>query len=165
MKLTLITLTLAALVLSGGCASPGGYVIGPVSSITSKSNQKAMIKRAAINSGVLSKEQKRQVFKATAATHDPGEISIMVGVDILQLRGSKLTKGEIGKQALGVLSDAVIYGLAAYAGSEALDLGGSDDGGDSSSEDNSISIDITGSDETTIVIDGDTSTSDSNIQN
>ncbi len=137
-----------------GCASPGGYVIGPVSALTSRGNERAMVKRAALQSKALNQQQKRDVISASAGTHSAEEISVMVGVDLLALRGQSLTAAEIGKQALGALGDAVIYGACAYGLNEAGAFDWSSSSSDSSEE--NVTVNVTGSQDTTVVIDGDT---------
>lgn len=150
------------LALVWGCASPGGYVIGPVSSYTSKSNEKSLVRRAAASSVKLTPAQKNKVFQATASYSDTGEIAATVGVDILELRGSKLSKGELLKQAGGVICDAVIYGGIAAALDGANIVGGGDSSSKSTSRD--ISVDVSNSQDTTVVIDGDTTTQEQ-VQN
>jgi hypothetical protein len=160
----MITMVMAMLLGTSGCMSPGGLVVGPISGYTSGQNERAVIRRSAAMSKLLSADQKKKVFTASTSMSGAEEISVMVGVDLLQLRGAKLTSAEVGKQVLGVLGDAILYGLVAYGADEAGLFGGNSSGGDTSTSED-INIDVTGSDNTTIVIDGDTTTDDSNVQN
>jgi hypothetical protein len=146
-----------------GCASPGGYVIGPVSAFTARSNERAMVKRAALQSKKLNTQQKRDVVHATARMHNTDEIAVMVGVDVLALRGAKLTVAEIGKQTLGALGDAVLYGAIAYGLDEAGVFDFSSDDSSSSSQD--INITVNEGEDTTVTVSGDTSSTSSSENN
>ena len=145
----LLALTIAAFLT--GCMSPGGLVIGPVSSYTASRNERALIKRAALSSTDLTVDQKKRIVVATATGNDAGEIALMVGVDLLQLRGAKLTKQEVGKQVLSALGDAIIYGVAAYAADKSglINLSSED------SNSRNIAVNISGSEGTSVNISGD----------
>lgn len=158
-KLVTLVSVIGIAACMSGCMSPGGLVIGPVSSYTSKQNERALIRRAAVASTEFTAEQKKKIFQASAAATDAGEVAVMVGVDILQLRGASLTKAEIGKQILGVLGDAVIYGAAAYAANEAgvLNFGGGDDSS------GSVSVNV-GGNNNNVSVSGDTTTTSTTTQ-
>jgi len=148
-----VVVCLMTMILTGCATSP---IIGPFSYMTSKSNQKAIIRRSAIIDAKMVPEKKAAVFKATMFTTRPNEVAMAAGVDVMALINAEYTWGEIGKQLLGVGGDLVLYGVAGYGISEIS--------GGSNSDSRSGGINVDGNNNTINATqgDGNSSTSDNN---
>ncbi len=63
-------------------------------------------------------EQKQQLLKATNLGIRPGEFAVAAGIDLMAIPETKMTWGEILKNALGVIADSAIYGGIGYGVSQ-----------------------------------------------
>lgn len=129
---TRLAFVLTAVLLSGCATSP---VIGPVSYMTSQGNQRAMIRRSAMQSQSLTPEHKARVFQLLSHSSSPNEIAVGIGVDVMELVRGGYTTTEVVKQLVGVGGDITIYTIL-YAAVKAL----ADSGDSTSSRNNAVSV-------------------------
>lgn len=101
-----------------GCASPGGYIIGPVSAYMTSKNEDAVNQRMVLLSQAIQPEQKQQLLKAVNIGIRPGEFAMAAGIDLMAIPETSLTWPEILKNTFGVIVDAGIYTGLGYGVSQ-----------------------------------------------
>ena len=103
-----ILLLLLTIFLSG-CSTPGGFVIGPISSYTSGLNEKRMLNDSILNNQLIPSTKKPVLLQAVNMGFDKPCLVIGFGIDLVSLVNEKYTWKEIITQMIGVLGDSSLY--------------------------------------------------------
>lgn len=147
-------LGLIVIALCCSCAT-SGPIVGPFSYMAAKSNQKARLTKAVLQSQGAP-EAKQAALTAVSFGASPGEVAVGMGIDLMAI--GNFSGMELGKQFLGVLGDLGLYvgaGAGIAAGIKSIE----DSSTSKVSKEKSLTITTTGSSNTYNINTGDEATS------
>ena len=153
------TLLLSVSLFLGGCGTPGGVVVGPVSYWTSGVNEGHMLTRGIENGQLVPAAKKPALLQAVQMGSDRPALAVGFGLDVVSLITETYTWQEIVTQIGGVLGDAALYTGAGLVINSLVKSGSSSSSPASPAVPN---VSITGSRNNTTIVTGNNNTPSGN---